>query len=128
MSGKSPGHRKWPDHKVLEEPVEQSMEVEVEGAIVASSKTVIKVVEDKSPVRYYFPRTDVRMEKLKRSQTTTECPFKGHASYYSLNLGERQLDDAVWTYEDPYDEHQALKERVAFYDDKYPEIHVRPKN
>ncbi|MEJ1171648.1 DUF427 domain-containing protein [Variovorax sp. CCNWLW235] len=128
MSGKSPGHQKWPDHKVREEPVEQSMEVEVEGAIVASSKNVIKVVEEKSPVRYYFPRADVRMEKLKRSQTTTECPFKGHASYYGLNLGERQLDDAVWTYEDPYDEHQALKERMAFYDDKYPEIHVRPKS
>ena len=105
---KSPGHQKWPDHKVREEPVEHSMEVEVEGAIVASSKNVIKVVEDKSPVRYYFPRADVRMEMLKRSQATTECPFKGHASYYGLNLGERQLDDAVWTYEDPYDEHQAL--------------------
>jgi uncharacterized protein (DUF427 family) len=127
MSSKSPGHQKWPDHKVREEPVQQAMEVEVEGTIVATSSNVIKVVEDKSPVRYYFPRADVRMEKLKRSQTTTECPFKGHASYYSLNLGERQLDDAVWTYEDPYQEHLALKEYMAFYDDKYPEIHVRAK-
>lgn len=126
MSGKSPGHRKWPDHEVREEALEQSMEVEVEGVVVARSGNVIKVVEDESPVRYYFPRSDVAMDRLKRSQTTTECPFKGHASYYSLKLGERQLDDAVWTYEDPYDEHQALKERMAFYDDKYPQIHVRP--
>ena len=125
---KSPGHQKWPDHQVREEPLRQPMEVEVEGMVVASSADVIKVVEDKSPVRYYFPRTDVRTDKLKRSQTTTECPFKGAASYYSLNVGERQLDDAVWSYEDPYDEHQALKGRMAFYDEKFPEIHVRPKS
>jgi uncharacterized protein (DUF427 family) len=124
---KSPGHRKWPDHQVREEQLQQSMEVEVEGVVVANSNDVIKVVEDKSPVRYYFPRTDVRMDKLKRSKTTTECPFKGHASYYSLSLGERQIDDAVWTYEDPYDEHKALKDRIAFYDDRFPEIHIRPK-
>ncbi|CAN7217050.1 DUF427 domain-containing protein [Variovorax paradoxus] len=125
---KSPGHQKWPDHQVREEPLRQPMEVEVEGMVVASSADVIKVVEDKSPVRYYFPRTDVRTDKLKRSQTTTECPFKGTASYYSLNVGERQLDDAIWSYEDPYDEHQALKGRMAFYDDRLPEIHVRPKS
>jgi len=125
---KSPGHQKWPDHQVREEPIQQPTEVEVEGIIVANSRNVIKVVEDKSPVRYYFPRADVSMEKLMRSQTTSVCPFKGEANYYSLDLGERQLDDAVWTYESPYDEHQALKERVAFYDDKFPEIHVRPKS
>jgi uncharacterized protein (DUF427 family) len=125
---KSPGHQKWPDHQVREEPLRQPMEVEVEGVVVASSADVIKIVEDKSPVRYYFPRTDVRTDKLKRSQTTTECPFKGTASYYSLNVGERQLDDAIWSYEDPYDEHQALKGRMAFYDDRLPEIHVRPKS
>jgi uncharacterized protein (DUF427 family) len=125
---KSPGHRKWPDHQVREEPLRQPMEVEVEGVVVASSADVIKVVEDKSPVRYYFPRTDVRTDKLERSQTTSECPFKGTASYYSLNVGERQLDDAIWSYEDPYDEHQALKGRMAFYDERFPEIHVRPKN
>jgi uncharacterized protein (DUF427 family) len=122
---KSPGHQQWSDHQVREEHLQQWLEVEVVGVVVASSKDVIKVVEDKSPVRYYFPRSDVRMERLSRSPTTSECPFKGTASYYSLNLGERQLEDAVWTYEAPYDEHRDLKGRLAFYDDKFPEIHLR---
>jgi uncharacterized protein (DUF427 family) len=68
-----------------------------------------------------------RPQGTRRSGSANECPFKGHASYYSLNLGERQLDDDVWTYEDPYEELLALKDRVAFHDDKFPEIHLRPK-
>ncbi|WP_432726877.1 DUF427 domain-containing protein [Variovorax sp. W6] len=122
---RSPGHRKHPDHRVRETRMQQPVEVETEGVVIATSNDVVKVDEDHAPVRYYFPRSDVRMEKLARSTTTTECPFKGTANYYSLDLGERQLEDAVWSYEDPYDEHLGLKARLAFYDDKYPEIHVR---
>lgn len=122
---KSPGHRKHPDHQVRETRLQQPVEVEAEGVVIATSNNVVRLDEDHAPARYYFPRSDVRMEKLARSQTTTECPFKGTAHYYSLNLGERRLEDAVWSYEDPYDEHQGLKARLAFYDDKFPEIHVR---
>ena len=122
---KSPGHRKHPGHQVREPRLQHPQEVEAEGVVIATSSNVVRVDEDHAPARYYFPRSDVRMEKLARSQTTTECPFKGTAHYYSLNLGERRLEDAVWSYEDPYDEHQGLKARLAFYDDKFPEIHVR---
>jgi uncharacterized protein (DUF427 family) len=52
------------------------------------------------------------MEKLSRSETTSECPFKGMAHYLSLRAGGTSLEDAVWTYEDPYDEHQGLKDRL----------------
>jgi len=122
---KSPGHQKRPDHKVEEARVRQSAEVELAGRVIAKSSDVIRVEEDGSPVRFYFPRTAVAAEALEASSTTTQCPFKGTARYFNLKADGRTLKDAVWSYEEPYEEHRNLKDRVAFYDDKYREIYVR---
>ena len=92
---KSPGHQKWPDHKVQERHIGQRVQVKINGDVVADSNDVIKVDEDQHPPRYYFPRSDVKMDKLERSDTTTECPFKGTAHYFNLNLGDKKLEDAV---------------------------------
>ena len=121
---RSPGHQKHPDHKVRERHLGDRLQVAVNGEIVGDSRDVIKVEEDGNPARYYFPRGDVKMDLLERSATTTRCPFKGEARYFNLHVGDKNLDDAVWTYEDPYDEHVALTERMAFYDDKIPEIRI----
>jgi len=121
---KSPGHQKMPNHKVEEERVPETMKVEVDGETIAQSADVILVKEDDHPDRYYFPRNDVQMKKLERTVTTTDCPFKGTAHYFNINTNGRRLNNAVWTYENPYDEHRDLKDRVAFYDDKIPDIQV----
>src|SRR5262245_10966910 len=122
---KSPGHRNSPEHHVDETHVDGRMLVRVGDETIADSSDVIRVDEDGSPPRYYFPRSDLHMEKLEATETRTICPFKGTANYFSLRTHGRQLRDAVWSYEDPYEEHADLKERVAFADDKMPEIEVR---
>jgi uncharacterized protein (DUF427 family) len=121
---KSPGHQKFPDHTVREERVAGTVKVRFNNTTIAESGNVIKVVEDKAPVRYYFPRSDVRMETLRPTATTSECPFKGTARYFDICVDGQALHDAVWSYESPYDEHADLAQRVAFYDDKYPAIGV----
>ena len=122
---KSPGHQQHPEHKVLEKPLDERLRVEVAGELVADSRNVLRVDEDRHPARYYFPRTDVKMDKLTRTDTTTVCPFKGTAHYYSVHAGGKTLKDAVWAYEDPYEEHPALKERLAFWEGRFPEMTIR---
>jgi uncharacterized protein (DUF427 family) len=122
---KSPGHQKWPEHKVQESPMDRTVTVEVDGQVVAESRNVIRVDEDHHPARYYFPRADVKMQQLERSESTSQCPFKGTANYFHLKLGNKKFENAVWTYEAPYDEHLDLSGRLAFYDDKVPEIKIK---
>jgi len=122
---KSPGHREHPEHKVVATHVRARVQARIGDQVVADSNDVIQVNEDGYPMRFYFPRTDVRMELLQPTDTTTECPFKGTARYFALRANGATLDDAVWTYEAPYEEHEDLKGRVAFYDDKVPEIEIR---
>ncbi|HZR35427.1 MAG TPA: DUF427 domain-containing protein [Nevskia sp.] len=121
---KSPGHQKHPEHKVEEERVGERMRVEIGGEVVAESSDVILVKEDGNPPRYYFPREDVRMDQLELSATTSRCPYKGMAHYFSIRAGGQRLTDAAWSYEEPYDEHSALAGRLAFYDDKMPQIRI----
>jgi len=116
---KSPGHREHPEHRVLEKPVRGKMRAQLGADVLAESSNVIEVDEDQNPPRYYFPRADVRMDRLKSSATRTTCPFKGAAAYFSLEVGDGSLPDAAWTIETPYDEHADLKSRIAFYSEKF---------
>jgi uncharacterized protein (DUF427 family) len=127
---KSPGHREHPGHAVIETPVGHQVRASIDGQVVAQSDHVIRVDEDDAPPRFYFPRASVKVDKLELSDTKTTCPFKGEASYYNVTHKGRQLKDAIWSYEEPYDEHAALKDRMAFDDEKYSGItfsEVRPR-
>jgi uncharacterized protein (DUF427 family) len=123
--GKSPGYREHPEHRVRETHVSARVQARIGEQVIADSDDVIQVNEDGHPMRFYFPRSDVRMELLEPSDTTTKCPFKGTARYFDLRVDDEMLDEAVWSYEAPYDEHEELKDRVAFYDDKVPQIEIR---
>lgn len=122
---KAPGYASHPDHRIREIPEARMVRVAVRDVTLAESKNALRVEEDGHPVRYYFPPHDVHTDRLERTDTRTRCPFKGNASYFTVTIGTDKLTDAVWSYEDPYEEHLGLKGRLAFYTEKFPELDVR---
>jgi uncharacterized protein (DUF427 family) len=80
------------------------------GATVAESDKTI-VVEG----NHYFPRESVRKEFLRESSTTTRCPWKGTANYYSLVVGGKTNEDAAWYYPQPSTAAENIKGYVAFW-------------
>ncbi|HSS45993.1 MAG TPA: DUF427 domain-containing protein [Burkholderiales bacterium] len=116
-----PGYKKYPNHRLTTKPAGVRVQVRFMGEVIADSQDAVRVDEGDYPAVYYIPRKDVKMDRLVRSNHQTYCPFKGTASYYSLKNG---AEDAVWTYEQPYDEMSVIKERLAFYPDKVDSIVV----
>lgn len=92
------------------------MRVTFKGEPIAESRDALAMKEGSYPVVYYFPRKDVKMDRLARTAHKTHCPYKGDASYFSLKDGP---ENCVWSYETPYDGMQAIQERLAFYPDKF---------
>ena len=101
------------------EPAEARVRVTVDGKVLADTVEALALKEGSYPVVYYFPRKDVKMDRLVRTEHRSYCPFKGHASYWSFKGG---AENAVWSYEDPYEDMAAIKERLAFYPDKVDAI------
>jgi uncharacterized protein (DUF427 family) len=66
----------------------------------------------------YFPRGDLGMAFLDRSETTSVCPFKGQASYFHIAVKGDVIRDAGWSYEDPKPEAARIAGHMAFYPDK----------
>lgn len=119
-----PGYRKNPEHRLTAKPAGVRVQVKLNGEVIADSADAIRLEEGSYPAVYYFPRKDVQMGRLARSSHETYCPFKGTASYYSFTGG---AENAVWTYEQPYDEMLAIKEHLAFYPDKVDSITAKGK-
>ena len=119
-----PGYKKHPEHRLTTKPAGVRVQVRFKGEIIADTKDAIRLDEGEYPAVYYIPRKDVKMDRLVRSNHRTYCPFKGHASYYSLKDGPA---NAVWSYEQPYDEIAVIKERLAFYPDKVDAITAAPE-
>ncbi len=81
-----------------------------ENTVIAESNDTVEVEGNK-----YFPPESLSKEYFKPSGTTTVCPWKGTASYYSLEVNGKRNPDAAWYYPSPKDAAKQIKDRVAFW-------------
>jgi uncharacterized protein (DUF427 family) len=121
----APGFATHPHHRIAITPDTARVRVVFNDLVIADSRRALRLEEDGYGPVYYLPRGDVRMDLLARTDHSTRCPFKGEASYYSLKVSDQGAENAVWSYETPYDEMAAIKEHLAFYPNKVA-IRVEP--
>jgi uncharacterized protein (DUF427 family) len=104
-----------PEHPITVEPAQERVTVRVGDTVVADTKSALTLREATYPPVHYIPLTDVDQARLERSSTTTYCPYKGDAAYYSIVTSDGEIADAVWTYEAPYPAVESIAGHVAFY-------------
>ncbi len=108
---------KIPDesHPITITRAPNTVRVLFEGHEIADSDDVLVLKEASYPPVYYFPRDDVQMAFLRRTDKVTHCPYKGDASYFTIYRDAQLIENAVWTYEEPYASVSQIGNRVAFY-------------
>ena len=111
-----------PNHPILIERNPARIVVSVEGRVIADTRNALTLREADYPAVHYFPREDVDLSQLKRTDHATYCPYKGDCNYYSISVGGEKSINAVWTYENPYPAVAQIKEHVAFYPDRVDKI------
>jgi uncharacterized protein (DUF427 family) len=111
-------HPRDPYHRVDILESSRRVRVSVNGEIVAETQRPRVLFETGLPPRYYIPPEDVREEALYRSEKTTRCPYKGTASYWSVEAGGGRVEDLVWYYPDPIPEAAKIKGLLAFFNEK----------
>ena len=113
--GKSPGFAKNPDYRVWLETSPRRVRVQFNGEYIADSTRAKLLFETRHLPVYYFPLEDVRMDLMTPTDNATNCPYKGDASYWTATVGDRQAENVLWAYKEPYDEVPDLNGLGAFY-------------
>jgi uncharacterized protein (DUF427 family) len=105
-------------HRITVTDIHGTVRIEVAGVSVAESAQARVLHEGSLPPRYYFPREHVRTDLLVESAKSTNCPYKGDASYWTLELDDERHPDLVWTYPDPIPEMVAITGLLSFYNER----------
>ncbi len=100
------------------EPENKRLSATYQGITLAESSRAMQLRETRIAPIYYFPREHVRMDLFERSDFVSYCPFKGNAAHYSLRVGDIAANNLLWSYEEPFDESEHIRDYVAFYPDQ----------
>ncbi len=114
----APGFQKHPDYEVKLVPMDQELVVKAGGQVIARSNRAVELRETKHRPVWYMPLEDVDAALITPTETSTFCPFKGYASYWSVAAGGTVIEDAIWAYMEPFDECLEITGYASFYTNK----------
>ena len=111
-----------PDHPISIKRNPARVVVSVAGRVVADTRNALTLSEAGYRPVQYIPNTDVDFAQLERTHYVSYCPYKGHASHYSVPAGGKNSIDGAWSYEAPFPAVAQIRGHVAFYPDRVGEI------
>ena len=125
-------HARDPFKRVDVMPSSRHVRVEIDGVTVAETKLPSLLFETSLPTRYYIPALDVNMDYLTPTDSHTQCPYKGTASYWTVTINDKPYKDLVWCYPDPIPECPKIEGLLCFFNEKVDlyvdgELQERPK-
>lgn len=106
-----------PDHPITVTANPRRVVVRAGGRVIADTRAALTLKEAAYPAVQYIPRADADLSALERSDHHSYCPYKGEASYFSIPDLD-QGENAIWTYETPYDSVAEIRDHLAFYPDR----------
>jgi uncharacterized protein (DUF427 family) len=115
---KEPG----PEHPITISRNGGRVRVRFAGRTIAETTRALTLKEAHYPPVHYIPRADADMSALTRAAHHTHCPYKGHASYFTIIADGRTAENAVWSYEQPFPAVAEIKECLAFYPNRVDAI------
>ena len=128
MPNPAPGCKTRPDYRVDLVPETRRVRVRFAGTPIADTTAALRVEETGHGPVYYIPEQDVRLDLMRRTDHHTRCPYKGEASYWTIEApdgaGVKRAENAVWAYPSPYDEVAGLAGYYAFYPNRVDAISV----
>jgi uncharacterized protein (DUF427 family) len=111
-----------PDHPITIKPSGKRVRVTFGGKVVADSTRALTLQEASYPPVFYSPRSDADMSLLTPTTHASHCPYKGDASYFSIQGDGRSADNAVWSYQQPFPAMAEIKDYLAFYPNRVDKI------
>jgi uncharacterized protein (DUF427 family) len=103
-----------PYHRVDCRPTKRRLRVSIAGTTLVDTEDTVIVFETALEPRLYVDPARVRTDLLQRTETTSYCNYKGFATYWAVTLNGLVIDDAGWSYEDPFPESLGIKGFLSF--------------
>ncbi len=112
-------HPKDPHSRIEALHTKRHIQVELEGKLLADTTRSVMLIEAHPylPIRFYIPHDDVSLARLRPSDTVTQCPYKGHATYYDVEGSKDWKRDLAWEYRTPLREVEPVRGRICFYNE-----------